>query len=100
MSSTHEGLPVVLMEAMTIGTCIVATKAGGISELIKNQRTGILVPVRNEKKLALQIEKLLTNSNLQKKISYNAQKRVLNDLTEDIITKSTIDLYKKQLQIN
>ena len=100
MSSTHEGLPMALIEAMTIGTCIVATKAGGICELIKNKHTGILVPVCNEKKLALRIEKLLTNHNLQKKISYNAQKRVLNDLNEDIIIKSTIDLYKKQLQIN
>jgi len=43
MPSDHEGLPMTLLEAMTLKVCIVAHAAGGIPELLENGRCGVLV---------------------------------------------------------
>jgi glycosyltransferase involved in cell wall biosynthesis len=45
LASHHEGLPVALMEALALGVPVVATRAGGIPELVTDGREGRLVPV-------------------------------------------------------
>jgi glycosyltransferase involved in cell wall biosynthesis len=45
LSSSAEGLPMVILEAMAAGKPIVATDIGGVAEAVQNDRTGILVPV-------------------------------------------------------
>lgn len=45
LASHHEGLPVALMEALALGVPVVATRAGGIPELVTDGRDGRLVPV-------------------------------------------------------
>lgn len=99
MPSTHEGLPMVMIEAMVLGTCVIAFNVGGISELIKNRHTGILVPANNIKKFSIETIKIIHNFNLQKKLSMNAQAKILNNFSEDILVKKTIDLYNKKLSL-
>ena len=45
MSSSFEGLPIALLEAMSMGCAIVSTNAGGIKEVIQNNKNGIMVAV-------------------------------------------------------
>jgi glycosyltransferase involved in cell wall biosynthesis len=45
MSSEFEGLPIALLEAMSMGCMPACTKAGGIPELVRDNTNGILVPV-------------------------------------------------------
>ena len=52
MSSEFEGLPIALLEAMSMGCMPACTTAGGISELVKDNYNGILVPVNNSILLA------------------------------------------------
>lgn len=52
LNSTYEGLSHVLIEAMSLGRTIVATKAGGNTELIEEGKTGRLVSVGDSEKLA------------------------------------------------
>jgi glycosyltransferase involved in cell wall biosynthesis len=52
LSSVHEGTPVSLLEAMAMGKAVVATDVGGISEMIADGETGILVPRENSEALA------------------------------------------------
>jgi len=49
LPSLVEGLPSVLLEAMMVKTTIVAYDVGGVSEIIKNLKTGYLVPINDEK---------------------------------------------------
>jgi glycosyltransferase involved in cell wall biosynthesis len=51
MSSEFEGLPIALLEAMSMGCMPACTDAGGIRELVKNNSNGILVPVNNPMQL-------------------------------------------------
>jgi len=63
MSSSSEGLPLVLLEAAGAGLPIVATDVGGNSEIVMDRRTGRLVPARNAALLSaamLEVEALPT----------------------------------------
>lgn len=59
--SILEGLPISLLEAMSLSKPIVATCVDGISEAIVNNKTGIIVPPRDSLILAKAIEQLLIN---------------------------------------
>jgi glycosyltransferase involved in cell wall biosynthesis len=51
LNSTYEGLPHALIEAIALGTPIVATRVGGNQELIEDGTEGLLIPVNDEKAL-------------------------------------------------
>jgi colanic acid/amylovoran biosynthesis glycosyltransferase len=46
-----EGIPVVLMEAMAVGTLVIASRHSGIPELIEDEVTGLLVAENNPAEL-------------------------------------------------
>lgn len=52
LPSLHEGCPNVILEAFACGLPVVATDVGGVSELVKSESLGILVPPGDEKCLA------------------------------------------------
>ncbi len=76
LSSTNEGMPNALMEAMAMGIPCVSTDCpcGGPKALIKNGENGVLVPVGDEKRMAEAIGELLQNHALAKRLGDEAQK--------------------------
>lgn len=77
LSSIYEGLPNVILESMVCDTPVISTDCpSGPNEIIKDGINGILVPVKNEKKLAETIINLLNNKSLVKKISSNVKKDI------------------------
>jgi len=71
LPSLSEGIPKVLFEAMAFGLPIVATKVGGIPDVIKHLENGYLVKPGNSIQLAEAINVLIKNSDLRKKIIQN-----------------------------
>jgi glycosyltransferase involved in cell wall biosynthesis len=64
LSSIDEGLPNVVLEAMSAGTPVVAADAGGTSEIITDGKDGFVVPVRNAAALAERIAMLINDKAL------------------------------------
>ena len=64
LASFHEGIPVVLMEAMATERPVVATAVGGIPELIRDGENGWLVPSKDPQALAAALEEALTQPEL------------------------------------
>src|SRR6202008_736578 len=56
LASPHEGLPVTVMEALTLGVPVVAPDVGGLREVVTAGENGILVPPRHAEALAAAIE--------------------------------------------
>ncbi len=52
LSSLNEGTPVAMIEAMAAGKAVVATKVGGVGDVIEDGRTGVLVPPGDAEALA------------------------------------------------
>ena len=59
LSSISEGVPIVLMEAMSHALPVVATRVGGIPELVDDGRTGLLVPSEDPASLADALRRVL-----------------------------------------
>lgn len=76
LNTNYEGLSHTLLEAMTAGVPIVATDVGGNPETITTEKEGILVPYNDSQKLSDAIVKILTNTDLVKKLSDNAREKV------------------------
>jgi len=60
MSSSSEGLPNVLMEALAEGTPVVSTAVGGVREIVDADSTGFLVPPRSAPPLAEAMERMMS----------------------------------------
>jgi len=73
LPSNKEGVPLVLLEAMAAGLPIVASDIYGVNELLNN--TGILVQKPSPKTFAIALDKLITDIEMQKKLSQKAQKK-------------------------
>src|SRR6195256_6328439 len=68
MSSVTEGLGTSLLDAMACSRAIVATRAGGIPEIVDHGRTGSLVPPRDPAAMAQEIVRLLRNDDLRRRL--------------------------------
>lgn len=74
-ASRHEGLPLALMEAVSIGLPIVASNVGGVPEIAQENRNALLVPSENTIKLAMTLEKMIFDSKLRNE--YGQQSRIV-----------------------
>ncbi len=75
--SRSEGLPLVLLEAMAVGTAVVASDVGGMSDLITNGRHGWLLPPSRPDALAAAITAALTHDDQRLAFAAAARQRVL-----------------------
>ncbi len=75
LPSRREGFGLVNLEAMMIPLPIVATKAGGIPEVVTDN--GILVEPENSEALAKALKKLISNKDLRKKMAHAGYERIL-----------------------
>lgn len=74
-SINPDPLPTVVLEAMASSTPIVGYKHGGVCEMVKEGYNGFLADVRNIDELALNIDKLVKNSELREKMGNNSLTR-------------------------
>ena len=69
----RDGLPTVLLEAMAMGTACVSTEVAGIPELVRHERTGLLVRQRDAHGLADALARLLDDAALRRRLAANAR---------------------------
>ena len=93
LPSRWEGLPMVVLEAMSRGMSIIATTVGGIPEVIESGKEGILISPENPKALAQAINDLLENEELQKKLRQAAYKKVREKYSIEAYSAIMLDFY-------
>lgn len=97
LSSLWEGFGNVIIEAMAMGTPVVATNCPhGPSEIIDNEINGILVPPADEIALANAIYRVLTNDTLRNTLSLRGLERS-NDFTANKIAQKYADVFSNLL---
>ncbi len=72
LPSVKEGMPYTILEAVSAGIPVVASRVGGIPEIITHRKNGFLVPPARPADLANAINRLSQNTYLRKKIASNS----------------------------
>ncbi|WP_246286517.1 glycosyltransferase family 4 protein [Vreelandella maris] len=91
--SRNEGLGSVLLDVMNAKVPIIASDVGGIPDIVKHKKTGILVPPNNSEKLVEGLEALINNEQLRSTLSINAFKQ-LERFSPDAMMEAYLFLYR------
>jgi glycosyltransferase involved in cell wall biosynthesis len=89
MASRREGSPNIILEAMASGLPVVATRAGGVVELVDDGVNGILCDHDNPVQFAEALVRLLGDSRLRESMGIRAREKVLRSHTIRAMVRST-----------
>jgi len=84
-----------ILEAMACGTPVVATNVGNIPELVRDRRTGILVPPDNASDLARAIEYVVENEDVRKRFACEARIHVSQNFSLDKTVSHLVQIYEE-----
>jgi glycosyltransferase involved in cell wall biosynthesis len=99
LSSTTEGLGTSLLDAMACEKAIVATRAGGIPEVVKDGVTGLVVPPKDHEALARAIVRLLKDGALRGKMAAAGLARVRERFSAERMVQDTLGVYQRVAQV-
>jgi len=94
IASLSEGAPLTYFEALAAGKPVVATKVGGIPELVRDGETGILVAPRDPDAIASGVAQLLGNPSLAQRLGCNAALEATNN-DIFVLVRKLEDLYSE-----
>lgn len=95
LSSIDEGLPIVILEAMSVGVPIVSSDVGDIPRVIESGKTGIVFPKGDVATMAQSVAKLLHNPALAQELCINAKVEVNEKYSLAMMTQRYYDIYHK-----
>lgn len=96
--SLWEGFGYVCAEAMACGAAVVASRAGGLAEIIEDGHSGILVEPGNAEELARAVVDLIRDPQRRSRIGTAARKRIVDEFSGPVITARVAALYQEVVQ--
>lgn len=90
-----EGLGVVFLEALASGTCVIGSNVGGVPDIIKNNKTGLLVKEKDPRELAEAIIKVLSDAKLRDKLARQGQRYIKANFSWDNIAERFDNMIKE-----
>ncbi|TLS43624.1 glycogen synthase [Streptomyces montanus] len=101
--SVYEPLGIVNLEAMACGTPVVASRVGGIPEVVEDGETGLLVPVEekaedNVARLARALDLLLADPAAARRMGEAGRERAVREFGWDAVARRTVQLYEEILK--
>jgi L-malate glycosyltransferase len=95
LSSYYEGIPIALLEAMALKKPVVATRTGGIGEVVENEVSGLLTEKGNPESLAGACLKILDNPELMRNLGIAAQRRIEEKFSILVQRDRVSEIYRK-----
>jgi glycosyltransferase involved in cell wall biosynthesis len=98
LPSLHEGMPMVLLEALFLGRPVVASRVGGIPEVIGHGDGGVLIDPGNPEELAQNLSSLWQDRPRAEQLGRAGKNRVKEGFTALLMAERTADLYLSVLR--
>ena len=95
MSSHMEGLCTSVMDALAMSKPVVASRAGGIPEIVEHERNGLLVPPKDPPALAAAIVRMIRDTELRHRLSGAARGRIERHFSADAMVEGTLGAYRE-----
>jgi starch synthase len=96
LPSLAEAFGMTVLEAMASETPVIATRVGGIPDVVRNGRNGLLVPPADPDSLADSMERIAADSRLRRKLA-EAGKQTCARFTWDEMARRTIQIYNEAI---
>jgi glycosyltransferase involved in cell wall biosynthesis len=90
-----EGQPVSVLEAMAYQCGIVATRVGGIPQMIEQEQTGLLIEPKDQEGLKSALEKLLSDPELCERLGKNARVKIEKEFSIEKSLQELIKIYQQ-----
>lgn len=97
LPSLTEGFGRVIIEAMAVGTPVIASSVGGVAEIIKDGENGLLFPTGNKMALSDRLRAALLDPQLLKIIADNAKEQVSGIFSTDAYVRNYNQLFTKAM---
>jgi glycosyltransferase involved in cell wall biosynthesis len=94
MSSHYEGISIAVLEAMCAGLPVLATRVGGIPEMVEDGRTGVLVPDGDVEAMAQAMGKLLDSSHDRQRLGAAGKEFLQREFSIDMTAERYFRLYQ------
>ena len=91
-TTSHEGLPLTILEGMSNGLVTIASDIGGIPSLITHNKDGVLISPGNSQELAQNLERLIQDSSLMQTLSESARTTIINGYSMDKMVNDTLEV--------
>ena len=95
MSSVSEGLPMSLLQAMSVGLPALVTNVGGMAEVVRNAHCGLYTPVGDSAAMAEAIVALASNPTRREVFASNARTAYNEHFTLEHMESAYMALYRK-----
>lgn len=95
MSSRFEGLPIALLEAMSMNCAIVATRAGGVVEVVEDHKSGLLCDVGDWEQLGKLCLQVINDNEIKLSLQQDARQRVVEKFSLSAMVGKLEEIYLK-----
>jgi glycosyltransferase involved in cell wall biosynthesis len=89
-----EAFGLVVAEAMATGLPVVATRVGGVPDLVEDDRTGLLTPPDSPIALADALERLITDRGAWQAMGRTARQRAVDEFSAEVYTRRYLEVYR------
>lgn len=87
----------VAIEAGACGVPVIATRMGGLVDIIENEKNGLLVPPNDPRLLSEAVIRIIRNPALAKSFSLSLRKKVEDEFTLNVMLEKTLEVYKEAI---
>ena len=91
-TTSHEGLPLTILEGMSYGLVTIASDIGGIPSLITHNSDGFLISPGNSQELAQSLEKLMIDRSLMQTLSESARSTIIEGYSMEKMVNDTLEV--------
>lgn len=99
-SKCYEMCPLVIAEAMSHGLPVIASRIGGLPELVEEGVTGMLFEPNDAKDLASRMQLLWNNHSLCQKLGQAGRRKALQEFSEDAYYQRLMSVYQRAIKMN
>lgn len=92
-----EGLGTVLLDGLLAGCAVIGSDVGGVSEIIRDHQTGLLIPAKDSTAISQSIRLLATDIELRKNLVYQGQQHVAKYFSLEAMVNGNFNVYQKIL---